>query len=60
MIEEIWLIPLGFVAGVLGSIIGLGGGIIDYKKRVLRVVELIVCYARGDRVYILTLCIRFN
>ena len=28
MIEEIWLIPLGFVAGVLGSIIGLGGGII--------------------------------
>lgn len=28
MIEELWLIPLGFVAGVLGSIIGLGGGII--------------------------------
>ncbi len=28
MIEELWLIPLGFVAGVLGSMIGLGGGII--------------------------------
>ena len=28
MFEHIWLIPLGFVAGVLGSIIGLGGGII--------------------------------
>jgi len=26
--EELWLIPLGFVAGLLGSIIGLGGGII--------------------------------
>lgn len=28
MIEELWLIPLGVVAGVLGSMIGLGGGII--------------------------------
>jgi len=28
MFEELWLIPLGFAAGVLGSIIGLGGGII--------------------------------
>ena len=28
MIEELWLIPLGFTAGLLGSIIGLGGGII--------------------------------
>ena len=28
MFEDFWLIPLGFVAGVLGSIIGLGGGII--------------------------------
>jgi len=28
MIEELWLIPLGFVAGILGSMIGLGGGII--------------------------------
>jgi len=28
MIEEIWLIPLGFIAGILGSMIGLGGGII--------------------------------
>ena len=28
MIENLWLIPLGFAAGVLGSIIGLGGGII--------------------------------
>jgi len=28
MIENIWFIPLGFVAGVLGSIIGFGGGII--------------------------------
>ena len=26
MLEELWLIPLGFVAGILGSIIGLGGG----------------------------------
>jgi hypothetical protein len=28
MFENLWLIPLGFIAGVLGSIIGLGGGII--------------------------------
>ena len=28
MFEYIWLIPLGFAAGVLGSMIGLGGGII--------------------------------
>ena len=28
MLEELWLIPLGFVAGILGSMIGLGGGII--------------------------------
>ena len=28
MLEEIWLIPLGFAAGILGSMIGLGGGII--------------------------------
>ena len=28
MFENLWLIPLGFVAGVVGSIIGLGGGII--------------------------------
>jgi hypothetical protein len=28
MFEELWLIPLGFIAGLLGSIIGLGGGII--------------------------------
>lgn len=28
MFENLWLIPLGFVAGVVGSIVGLGGGII--------------------------------
>ena len=28
MIDQLWMIPLGFVAGVLGSMIGLGGGII--------------------------------
>jgi uncharacterized membrane protein YfcA len=28
MFENLWLIPLGFVAGMVGSIIGLGGGII--------------------------------
>jgi len=28
MFENLWLIPLGFIAGLLGSIIGLGGGII--------------------------------
>ena len=28
MIEDLWLIPLGFVAGILGSIIGFGGGTI--------------------------------
>jgi uncharacterized membrane protein YfcA len=28
MIDQLWLIPLGFVAGVLGSMIGLGGGIV--------------------------------
>ncbi len=28
MIEQLWLIPLGFAAGLLGSMIGLGGGII--------------------------------
>ncbi|RNJ79139.1 MAG: sulfite exporter TauE/SafE family protein [Nitrosopumilus sp. H8] len=28
MIDQLWLVPLGFAAGVLGSMIGLGGGII--------------------------------
>lgn len=28
MIDQIWFIPLGFAAGVLGSLLGLGGGII--------------------------------
>lgn len=28
MIDQIWFIPLGFAAGVLGSMLGLGGGII--------------------------------
>ena len=28
MIDQLWLIPLGFAAGILGSMIGLGGGII--------------------------------
>lgn len=28
MIEQLWLILLGFAAGVLGSMVGLGGGII--------------------------------
>ena len=28
MIDQLWLIPLGFAAGLLGSMIGLGGGII--------------------------------
>ena len=28
MIDQLWLIPLGFAAGMLGSLIGLGGGII--------------------------------
>jgi uncharacterized membrane protein YfcA len=28
MIDQWWLIPLGFAAGILGSMIGLGGGII--------------------------------
>jgi hypothetical protein len=28
MFENLWLIPLGFVAGVVGSIVGLGGGIV--------------------------------
>lgn len=28
MFESLWLIPLGFIAGVVGSVIGLGGGII--------------------------------
>ena len=28
MFEDVWLIPLGFIAGILGSMIGLGGGII--------------------------------
>jgi len=28
MIDQLWLIALGFAAGVLGSMIGLGGGII--------------------------------
>jgi uncharacterized membrane protein YfcA len=28
MFENLWLVPLGFVAGVIGSIIGLGGGIV--------------------------------
>lgn len=28
MIDQLWLVPLGFAAGVLGSMIGLGGGIV--------------------------------
>ena len=28
MIDQLWLIPLGFAAGILGSMIGLGGGIV--------------------------------
>ena len=28
MIDQLWLIALGFAAGILGSMIGLGGGII--------------------------------
>jgi len=28
MIDQLWLIHLGFVAGILGSMIGLGGGIV--------------------------------
>ena len=28
MLEQLWLVPLGFAAGLLGSMIGLGGGII--------------------------------
>ena len=28
MFEDLWMIPLGFAAGTLGSMIGLGGGII--------------------------------
>lgn len=28
MIDQLWFIPLGFVAGILGSMVGLGGGII--------------------------------
>ena len=28
MIDQLWLIPLGVAAGILGSMIGLGGGII--------------------------------
>ena len=28
MIDQLWLILLGFAAGILGSMIGLGGGII--------------------------------
>ncbi len=28
MIDQLWLIALGFAAGVLGSMIGLGGGIV--------------------------------
>lgn len=28
LLENLWLVPLGFVAGVLGSMIGLGGGFV--------------------------------
>ncbi len=28
MIDQLWLVPLGFAAGILGSMIGLGGGVI--------------------------------
>jgi len=28
MFENLWLIPLGLVAGIVGSIIGLGGGVV--------------------------------
>lgn len=28
MIDQLWLIPVGFAAGLLGSMVGLGGGVI--------------------------------
>jgi len=28
LLEYLWLLPLGFVAGIIGSMIGLGGGFI--------------------------------
>lgn len=28
MLEELWMVPLGFGGGILGSMIGLGGGIV--------------------------------
>jgi len=28
LIDQLWLVPLGFASGILGSMIGLGGGII--------------------------------
>ena len=28
MIDQLWLVPLGVVAGIIGSMIGLGGGIV--------------------------------
>lgn len=28
MLEWVWMIPLGFAAGLLGSIVGLGGGVV--------------------------------
>ena len=28
MIDQLWLVPLGFAAGTLGSMIGLGGGVV--------------------------------
>ena len=28
MIDQLWLVPLGFAAGILGSMIGLGGGVV--------------------------------
>ena len=28
MMDMLWLLPLGFIAGTIGSMVGLGGGII--------------------------------
>jgi len=28
MIDQLWLVPLGLIAGIIGSMIGLGGGIV--------------------------------
>ena len=47
MIEQLWVIPLGFAAGVLGSMVGLGGGIAVVPVLIFSGVHPLVASSNG-------------